>query len=102
MANMLTTARGVVILLLLLPLTACSSEFQKGAYVNPQFGTVYEFGEDGQGRMIGGVPGMPSFTYEVTRDEVITSGQINLTFKRIDETTLERPDGSRLVLRRDD
>jgi len=102
MTNMPTTARSVVMLMLMLLLTACSPEFQQGAYVNPQFGTVYEFGEEGQGRMIGGVPGRPSFTYEVTRNEVITSGQINLTFKRIDETTLERPDGSRLVLQRDD
>jgi hypothetical protein len=88
-------------LLLVLLLGGCGPDFQEGAYVNPQYGTTYEFGEDGQGRMIGGVPGTPAFTYEVTGDEVITSGAVSLTFKRIDERTLERPDGSRLELRND-
>jgi hypothetical protein len=87
--------------LLMLLLAACGADFHQGAYVNPQYGTTYEFGENGQGRMIGGVPGTPGFTYEVTSDEVITSGEIRLTFKRIDDRTLERPDGARLVLRDD-
>lgn len=93
---------GAVPLLLVLPLASCGgTDFQKGAYVNPQYGTTYEFGENGEGRMIGGVPGTPGFTYEVTSDEVLTSGGISLTFKRIDDRTLERPDGARLVLRDD-
>jgi hypothetical protein len=87
--------------LLMLLLAACGADFREGAYVNAQYGTTYEFGENGQGRMIGGVPGTPGFTYEVTGDEVVTSGAVNLTFKRIDDRTLERPDGSRLVLRDD-
>jgi hypothetical protein len=88
-------------LLILLMLGACGADFRQGAYVNPQYGTAYEFGDNGQGRMIGGVPGTPGFTYEVSGDEVITSGQVKLKFKRIDEKTLERPDGTRLVLRDD-
>lgn len=88
-------------LLLMLLLTACSAGFEEGAYVNSQYGTTYEFGENGQGRMVGGVPGAPAFTYRVTADEVTTSGQVSLTFKRIDDRTLERPDGARLVLRTD-
>jgi hypothetical protein len=80
-------------------LAGCGADFQECAYVNPQYGTTYEFGENGQGRMIGGVPGTPGFTYEVTGDAVITSGEVQLTFKRVDDSTLERPDGARLVLR---
>jgi hypothetical protein len=37
----------------------------------------------------------------VDSDEVVTSGDINLTFKRIDAKTLERPDGTRLILKED-
>lgn len=91
-----------VIPMLLPLLAACGADFQEGAYVNPQYGTTYEFGPDGKGRMIGGVPGTPGFTYKVTGSEVVTSGQVTLTFKRIDEKTLERPDGARLVLRDDE
>lgn len=87
--------------LLMLLLTACGADFRQGAYVDARYGTTYEFGEDGQGRLIGGVPGTPAFTYEVTNDEVVTSGGIGLTFKRIDDRTLERPDGTKLVLRDD-
>lgn len=101
---MLLSSHGLkrAIPLLALLLASCSADFQEGAYVNPQYGTTYEFGENGQGRMVGGVPGTPDFTYKVTADEVITSGQIKLTFKRIDGRTLERPDGARLVLRNDE
>lgn len=87
--------------LLMLLLAACGADFRQGTYVDPQYGTTYEFGENGQGRLIGGVPGTPGFTYEVTADEVITSGGIRLTFKRVDDKTLERPDGAKLVLRDD-
>lgn len=38
--------------------------------------------------------GSYSFTYKVDSDEVVTSSAINLTFKRIDDKTLERPDGT--------
>jgi hypothetical protein len=93
--------RATVPLLTLL-LAACGADFQQGAYVNAEYGTTYEFGENGQGRLIGGVPGTPGFTYEVNADEVITSGAVNLTFKRIDDRTLERPDGARLMLRDDE
>lgn len=92
--------RATVPLSMLL-LAACGADFQQGAYVNPQYGTTYEFGENGQGRLIGGVPGTPGFTYQVNADEVITSGAVSLTLKRIDDRTLERPDGARLVLRDD-
>jgi hypothetical protein len=88
-------------LLLVLLLASCGTDFQEGAYVNQQYGTTYEFGENGQGRVIGAVPGTPGFTYEVSGDEVVTSGQVKLTFKRIDDRTLERPDGARLILRDD-
>ncbi|PTB82582.1 hypothetical protein C9933_01555, partial [Methylophaga nitratireducenticrescens] len=77
-------------LLLAITLTACGSDFQEGAYVDPQYGTGYEFNAEGQGQLIGGVPGSYSFTYKVDSDEVVTSGDINLTFKRIDAKTLER------------
>lgn len=87
------------LLLVALGLAGCGADFREGAYVHPQYGTVYEFGENGQGRLIGGVPGTPTFTYEVKSDEIIASGAVAMTFKRIDEVTLERPDGSRLVLR---
>lgn len=90
---------GVIPVLLAITLTACGSDFQEGAYVDPQYGTGYEFNADGQGQLIGGVPGSYSFTYEVDSDEVVTSGDINLTFKRIDDKTLERPDGTRLTLK---
>ncbi|MCB2427599.1 hypothetical protein [Methylophaga pinxianii] len=86
-------------LMLVVTLTACGSDFQEGAYVDPQYGTGYEFNADGQGQLIGGVPGSYNFTYEVDSNEVITSGDINLTFKRIDDKTLERPDGTRLILK---
>ncbi|MBN45899.1 MULTISPECIES: hypothetical protein [unclassified Methylophaga] len=86
-------------LLLAITLTACGSDFQEGAYVDAQYGTGYEFNADGQGQLIGGVPGAYSFTYEVDSNEVVTSGDINLTFKRIDDKTLERPDGTRLTLK---
>ncbi|HBX58856.1 MAG TPA: hypothetical protein DEG65_00780 [Methylophaga sp.] len=88
-------------LLLAITLTACGSDFQDGAYVDPQYGTGYEFNAEGQGQLIGGVPGSYSFTYKVDSDEVVTSGDINLTFKRIDDKTLERPDGTRLILKED-
>ncbi|WP_439504100.1 hypothetical protein [Methylophaga sp.] len=88
-------------LLLAITLTACGSDFQEGAYVDPQYGTGYEFNAEGQGQLIGGVPGSYSFTYKVDSDEVVTSGDINLTFKRIDAKTLERPDGTRLILKED-
>ncbi|HAD31667.1 MAG TPA: hypothetical protein DCE77_08815 [Methylophaga sp.] len=88
-------------LLLAITLTACGSDFQEGAYVDPQYGTGYEFNAEGQGQLIGGVPGSYSFTYKVDSDEVVTSGDINLTFKRIDDKTLERPDGTRLILKED-
>ncbi len=86
-------------LFLAIALTACGADFQEGAYVDPQYGTGYEFNAEGQGQLIGGVPGSYSFTYEVDSDEVVTSGDINLTFKRIDDKTLERPDGTRLILK---
>ncbi|AFI85848.1 hypothetical protein [Methylophaga nitratireducenticrescens] len=86
-------------LLLAITLSACGADFQEGAYVDSQYGTGYEFNADGQGQLIGGVPGSYSFTYEVDSDEVVTSGDINLTFKRIDDKTLERPDGTRLILK---
>lgn len=86
-------------LLLAITLTACGSDFQEGAYIDSEFGTGYEFNAEGEGQLIGGVPGSYTFTYEVQSDEVITSGDINLTFKRIDDKTLERPDGTRLTLR---
>ena len=92
------TGRSVPLLLMLL-LGACGSDFQPGAYVDPQYGTTYEFDENGQGRLIGGVPGTPAFTYEVTDDAVITAGAVTLRLERIDEKTLERPDGTRLILR---
>ena len=88
-------------LLLAITLTACGSNFQEGAYVDPQYGTGYEFNAEGQGQLIGGVPGSYSFTYKVDSDEVVTSGDINLTFKRIDTKSLERPDGTRLILKED-
>lgn len=89
-------------LLLAITLTACGSDFQEGAYVDSRYGTGYEFNAEGQGQLIGGVPGSYSFTYEVDSDEVVTSGDINLTFKRIDDKTLERPDGTRLILREEE
>ena len=46
-------------LLLAITLTACGSDFQEGAYVDPQYGTGYEFNAEGQGQLIGGVPGSP-------------------------------------------
>ncbi|HEX7036619.1 MAG TPA: hypothetical protein VF210_12635 [Pseudomonadales bacterium] len=67
--------------------------------MDPQYGTTYEFDENGHGRLIGGVPGTPAFTYEVTDDTVLTAGAVTLRLKRIDEKTLERPDGTRLILR---
>lgn len=101
MPSIFYSVKRTAALLVMLLLAACGADFQEGAYVNPQYGTTYEFGENGQGRMIGGVPGTPGFTYEVTGDEVVTSGEVALRFKRIDEKTLERPDGTRLVLRDD-
>lgn len=98
--NLFNLKRGLFLLPVLL-LTACGSDFQPGAYVDPQYGTTYEFGADGQGKLIGGVPGTPIFTYEIRTDAIITSGAVNLILKRIDEKTLERPDGKRLVLRDD-
>lgn len=86
---------------LMLLLGGCGSDFQPGAYVDPKYGTTYEFGEDGQGRLIGGVPGTPGFSYEVKSDTVVATGEVRMTFKRIDENTLERPDGTRLVLRKE-
>ncbi|WP_417550003.1 hypothetical protein [Methylophaga sp.] len=86
-------------LFLAITLTACGADFQEGAYVDPKYGTGYEFNTEGQGQLIGGVPGSYSFTYKVDSDEVVTSGDINLTFKRIDDKTLERPDGTLLILR---
>ncbi|MBC7162155.1 MAG: hypothetical protein H5U26_08625 [Immundisolibacter sp.] len=98
--NLFNLKRGLSLLPVLL-LTACGRDFQPGAYVDPQYGTTYEFGEDGRGKLIGGVPGTPSFTYQVSADAVTTSGAVNLTLKRINDKTLERPDGTRLVLRDD-
>jgi hypothetical protein len=89
----------IIPLLLAITLTACGSDFQEGAYIDSRYGTGYEFNAEGQGQLIGGVPGSYSFTYKVDSDEVVTSGDINLTFKRIDDKTLERPDGTRLTLK---
>lgn len=89
----------IIPLLLAITLSACGSDFQEGAYIDSRYGTGYEFNAEGQGQLIGGVPGSYSFTYKVDSDEVVTSGDINLTFKRIDDKTLERPDGTRLTLK---
>lgn len=89
-------------LLLALTLTACGSSFEEGVYANPDFGATYEFGPDGQGRLTGGVPGTPTFTYKVESDQVVVSygeGQPEVVFKRINNKTLERHDGARLMLR---
>jgi len=48
--------------------------------------------------LIGGVPGSYSVTYKVHSDEVFTLGDVNLTIKRIDNKTPERPDGTRLTI----
>lgn len=90
-------------LLLALLLAACGSAFEEGAYVDARSGTTYEFGPDGQGRLLGGVPGEPAFTYKVESDQV-TVEYTNMqgagaTFRRIDKKTLERADGAKLVLR---
>ncbi|MDO8827533.1 hypothetical protein [Methylophaga sp.] len=92
------TSSTVLPFLLAITLTACGSDFQEGTYVDSRFGTGYEFNDDGEGKLIGGVPGSYSFTYKVSSDEVVTSGDINLTFKRIDDKTLQRPDGTLLTL----
>jgi hypothetical protein len=87
--------------LLSLLLAGCDSAFTTGAYVDPRYGTVYEFDADGGGRVIGGVPGQPAFRYEVKGNEVVTSGAVTLRFRVLDERTIERPDGTRFVLRAD-
>lgn len=87
--------------LLALVLSACGASFEEGAYVDARFGTSYEFGPNAQGRLVGGVPGTPSFTYAVESDQIVVSygeGQPETVFKRIDGKTLERLDGTRLVL----
>lgn len=90
-------------LLLTLLLAACDSGFKEGAYVDSRSGTTYEFGPDGLGRMLGGVPGAPAFTYRVESDRIIVaysnSPGAAATFRRIDSKTLERADGAKLVLR---
>lgn len=88
-------------LLLALGLAACGAAFEEGSYSAGGSGTLYEFGPDHQGRIIGGIPGNPAFTYEVKGDQVIISygqGQPDAIFNRIDSKTLERPDGTRLAL----
>lgn len=95
------SSRAISLLLALL-ITGCSAGFEEGAYVDPRTGTAYEFGKDGQGRVIGGVPGAPGFTYKVEGDRVVMhyagmSGA-STAFRRIDRETLERPDGARLML----
>lgn len=91
-----------VFLLLVLALTACGAGFEEGTYSSPNFNTTYEFGPDGNGRLIGGVAGAPTFTYKVESDQVIVSygkGQPEAVFKRVDNKTLERHDGAQLMLR---
>lgn len=94
--------RPLALLLLSLLLIACGGPgFEEGAYVDPRYGTTYEFGPGGEGRLLGAVGGPPpTFTYQVERDQVVTSGGVALTFRRIDRETLERNDGARLVLRK--
>lgn len=90
-------------LLLAVLLAACDSGFEEGAYVDAHHGTTYEFGPDGQGRLVGGVPGTPTFTYKVKGDHVVVEYAnmpgAGATFRRIDSKTLERPDGTMLGLR---
>lgn len=90
-------------LLSALLLAACDSGLEEGAYVDARTGTTYEFGTDGQGKMIGGTPGTPAFTYKVESDRVIVEYSsmpgAPATFRRVDDKTLERADGTRLVLR---
>ena len=89
-------------LLAALVLTACGASFEEGAYADPRSGTTYEFGPNGQGRLVGGVAGTPSFTYQVESDQIVVSygkNQPDAAFKRIDEKTLERHDGTRLKLK---
>jgi len=98
----LTSTRAIPLLLALL-LTACGAGFKEGAYVDTRSGTTYEFGPDGQGRMTGGVSGAPAFTYTVQSDQLIveyasTPGAPAM-FRRVDDKTLERADGTRLALR---
>ena len=88
-------------LLLALALIACGSSFKEGAYTDSRFGTTYEFGPNGQGQIVGGVSGTPTFTYKIESDQIVISygkGQPEAVFKRIDNKTLERHDGTRLVL----
>jgi len=89
-------------LLIALVLTACGSSFEEGTYATPGSGATYEFGPDGQGRLVGAVSGTPTFTYKVESDRVVVSygkGQPEAVFKRIDKKTLERHDGAQLILR---
>lgn len=88
-------------LFLALGLAACGASFEEGSYAAAGSGTIYEFGPNSEGRLIGGVPGNPAFTYEVESDRVVVSygqGQPEAILKRIDSKTLERPDGIRLIL----
>lgn len=92
----------LLFLLLIMGLSACGSSFEEGTYANPDFNTTYEFGADGKGRLIGAVPGTPSFTYKVESDRVIVSygeGQPEAIFKRVGNKALERHDGAQLMLR---
>ncbi len=92
-----------LLLTLMLMLSACGGAgIEEGAYTMPGSGATYEFGANGQGRLLGAVAGTPTFTYEVTRDRVVVTyagGLPEATFRRIDNKTLERQDGARLTLR---
>jgi len=88
-------------LLLALTLIACGSSFKEGAYMDSRFGTTYEFGPNGQGQIVGGVSGTPTFTYKLESDQIVISygkDQPEAVFKRLNNKTLERHDGAQLVL----
>lgn len=90
-----TFCAGLVLLLL----SACGSSFQEGAYANG--GVVLEFGSDGRGRLLGGVPGDPGFRYEVKGKQIILSydGGGSAEYTRVDASTIKRRDGQEFVLR---
>lgn len=94
----------MVPLLLAFLVAACDSGFQEGAYVHARSGVTYEFGPEGRGRMVGGVAGAPAFSYKVEGDQVIVeyanAPGARAVFRRIDDKTLERADGTKLVLRK--